>query len=155
MLFAAADGAPAHEFQGLLPTAWPATAQHRAVERNLRVRAERVASLWSQRYFEDTSLWGGPGFPVFLSLGGEGPVGGCGAREDMWAAYEAAGGETVNPKTARWWETFGALHWGVIIESMGAWIRAGADLSVERHVIARRASETELLIIADLTGREI
>ncbi|HBM72058.1 MAG TPA: 1,4-beta-D-glucan glucohydrolase, partial [Erythrobacter sp.] len=25
MLFAAADGAPAHEFQGLLPTAWPAT----------------------------------------------------------------------------------------------------------------------------------
>jgi len=29
MLFAAADGAPAHEFQGLLPTAWPATAQHR------------------------------------------------------------------------------------------------------------------------------
>jgi beta-glucosidase len=28
MLFAAADGAPAHEFQGLLPTAWPATAQH-------------------------------------------------------------------------------------------------------------------------------
>lgn len=88
-------------------------------------------------------------------FGGEGPVGGCGAREDMWAAYEAAGGETVNPKTARWWETFGALHWGVIIESMGAWIRAGADRSVERHVIARRASETELLIIADLTGREI
>ena len=28
MLFAAADGTPAHEFQGLLPTAWPATAQH-------------------------------------------------------------------------------------------------------------------------------
>lgn len=28
MLFAGADGAPAFEFQGLLPTAWPATAQH-------------------------------------------------------------------------------------------------------------------------------
>ncbi|MEC9434569.1 MAG: phosphotransferase family protein [Pseudomonadota bacterium] len=88
-------------------------------------------------------------------FGGEGPVGGCGAREDMWAAYEAAGGEPVDPKSARWWETFAALHWGVIIERMGAWIRAGADFSVERHVIARRASETELLLIADLTGREI
>ena len=28
MLFAGADGAPAFEFQGLLPTAWPATARH-------------------------------------------------------------------------------------------------------------------------------
>ncbi|MEC8771440.1 MAG: glycoside hydrolase family 3 N-terminal domain-containing protein, partial [Pseudomonadota bacterium] len=28
MLFAGADGAPAFEFQGMLPTAWPATARH-------------------------------------------------------------------------------------------------------------------------------
>ena len=32
---------------------------------------ERTAHRWSQRYFEDTSLWGGPGFPVFLALGGD------------------------------------------------------------------------------------
>ena len=29
---------------------------------------ERTAHRWSQRYFEDASLWGGPGFPVFLAL---------------------------------------------------------------------------------------
>ena len=33
----------------------------------------RLAHTWSQRYFEDLSLWRGPGYPVFLALGGEGP----------------------------------------------------------------------------------
>lgn len=31
---------------------------------------------FKQRYYVDTSHWGGPGFPVFLELGGEGPAGG-------------------------------------------------------------------------------
>ena len=26
---------------------------------------------WKQQYFVDTSKWGGPGYPVFLLLGGE------------------------------------------------------------------------------------
>ena len=33
----------------------------------------RLLHTWSQRYFEDLSLWRGPGYPVFLALGGEGP----------------------------------------------------------------------------------
>ena len=88
-------------------------------------------------------------------FGGEQPVGGMGPREELWEAYEAAGGGWVDRQAARWWETLGALRWGTMIERMGGWIRAGADHSVERHVIARRASEIELLLLADLTGREI
>ena len=34
----------------------------------------RTASVWRQRYFEDLSMWGGAGSPVFLLMGGEGPV---------------------------------------------------------------------------------
>ena len=33
-------------------------------------------SHWSQRYYVNDTLWGGPGFPVFLYIGGEGPESG-------------------------------------------------------------------------------
>ena len=83
-------------------------------------------------------------------FGAEPPVGGMGDRETLWAAYEAAGGDPVDPRAARWWEVLGALRWGVICEEMGAWVRTGVDRSVERHVIARRTSETELVLLLDL-----
>lgn len=71
------------------------------------------------------------------------PVGGFGRREDLWAAYEAAGGGRVDPERARFWEAFGCLRWGVMCAGMTATFR-GADPNVERAVIARRASETEV-----------
>lgn len=85
-------------------------------------------------------------------FGGEGPVGGLGDRETLFASYEAAGGAPVDRAAARWWETYAALHWGVICEEMGAWVRAGQDVSVERQMIARRASETEVVLMRDLLG---
>ena len=59
---------------------------------HLASNAERSANLWSQRYFENTTLWGGPGFPVFLSLGGEGPVGGPpgGLQHELASTHRAA-----------------------------------------------------------------
>lgn len=30
---------------------------------------------WNQRYFVDTTFWGGDGFPIFVYIGGEGPQG--------------------------------------------------------------------------------
>ena len=42
------------------------------------------------------------------------PAGGIGTREELWAAYEKAGGRNVDPGAARWWEVFGNLRWGVI-----------------------------------------
>ena len=71
------------------------------------------------------------------------PVGGFGSREDLWAGYEAAGGAPVNRDHALWWEAFGSLRWGVMCAGMTASFRE-TDPSVERAVIARRASETEV-----------
>ncbi|MGI8841787.1 MAG: phosphotransferase family protein, partial [Caulobacteraceae bacterium] len=71
------------------------------------------------------------------------PVGGFGMREDLWAGYEAAGGAPVERDRARFWEVFGSLRWGVMCAGMTAAFRT-VDTSVERAVIARRASETEL-----------
>jgi aminoglycoside phosphotransferase (APT) family kinase protein len=82
------------------------------------------------------------------------PVGGFGEREDMYAGYEAVSGLTLNRAHVRFWEVFGALKWGVMCAGMTNSFRAG-DPSVERAVIARRASETEvdlLRMLAPLNG---
>jgi hypothetical protein len=73
----------------------------------------------------------------------EKPVGGFGEYADLYAGYEAAGGPPVNRATAKWWETFGTLRWGVMCTGSLAGFR-GADPSVERAMIARRTSETEI-----------
>ena len=71
------------------------------------------------------------------------PVGGFGEREDLWAGYEAAGGDPVSRDHALWWEVYGSMRWGVMCASMTASFRS-ADPSVERSVIARRTSENEI-----------
>ena len=71
------------------------------------------------------------------------PVGGFGEREDLWAGYEAAGGTPVKREQALWWEVYGSMRWGVMCNTMTASFRS-ADPSVERAVIARRSSETEI-----------
>ncbi len=71
------------------------------------------------------------------------PVGGFGSREDMIAGYEAAGGGVVDRAALQWWDIFGVIRWGIMCAGMPAAFR-GADPSVERAVIARRASETEI-----------
>ncbi len=72
------------------------------------------------------------------------PVGGFGTREEMFAGYQAAGVETVDPQRVRWWETFGSLKWGIMCMTMYQIFRGGTDPSVERAAIGRRASETEI-----------
>lgn len=86
-------------------------------------------------------------------FGNAGPVGGLGHREELFAGYEAAGGDPVDPGAVTWWEILSALRWGVIIEEMGSWVRDGIDTSVERHVIARRASETEAILLLHLVEK--
>ncbi|MGO9935717.1 MAG: phosphotransferase family protein [Steroidobacteraceae bacterium] len=71
------------------------------------------------------------------------PVGGFGEYADLYAGYEAAGGSPVNRAMAKWWEVFGTLRWGVMCASALAAFR-GVDASVERAMIARRTSETEI-----------
>jgi aminoglycoside phosphotransferase (APT) family kinase protein len=70
------------------------------------------------------------------------PVGGFGQREDLYAGYEAAGGQ-IERDRIQFWEVFGTLRWGVMCAGMTAMFR-GPDPTVERAVIARRTSETEI-----------
>jgi aminoglycoside phosphotransferase (APT) family kinase protein len=79
------------------------------------------------------------------------PVGGFGQREDLWEGYEAAGGDPVNRAHALFWEVFGSLRWGVMCAGMIPTFRAGD--SVERGVIARRASENEVDLMRLLAGK--
>ncbi|WP_395647330.1 phosphotransferase family protein [Terricaulis sp.] len=72
------------------------------------------------------------------------PVGGFGAREDLFAGYEAAGGAPVDRQRVRYWEVMGTLRWGVICTLSAIALREGVVGGVERAMIARRASETEL-----------
>jgi aminoglycoside phosphotransferase (APT) family kinase protein len=71
------------------------------------------------------------------------PVGGFGEREELWAGYEAAGGAPVNRQHALWWEVYGSMRWGVMCCGMAGSFRT-TDPNVERAVIARRTSETEV-----------
>lgn len=72
------------------------------------------------------------------------PAGGFGSREDLWAAYERAGGAAVDPARAHWWEVFGTVRWGIICHTQ-AWKHLSGSLkSMEMASIGRRAVETEV-----------
>lgn len=72
------------------------------------------------------------------------PVGGFGNREDLYEAYESAGGSPVDPDMVRYWEVFGALKWGVICQWFGEQFVSGEVRELERAAIGRRTSETEI-----------
>ncbi|CAN5914900.1 phosphotransferase family protein [soil metagenome] len=72
------------------------------------------------------------------------PAGGFGNREELWAAYERAGGAKVDPARARWWEVFGTVRWGVICHQQAWRHLSGAVTSMELASIGRRAVETEV-----------
>ena len=74
----------------------------------------------------------------------EKPVGGFGQREDLYAAYEAAGGGAVDPARVAFWELFGTFKWGVMCLYMTHGHLSGEERSVERAAIGRRVSETEI-----------
>ena len=72
------------------------------------------------------------------------PAGGFGSREQLWQAYERAGGGAVDPARAHWWEVFGTVRWGVICLTQARRHLSGAVKSMELAAIGRRAVETEV-----------
>ena len=80
------------------------------------------------------------------------PVGGFGAREDLYAGYEASGGGVVDRARVRFWEVLGTLRWGVICTMSAVALRGDASVTIERPMIARRASETELDLLDLMEG---
>ena len=75
------------------------------------------------------------------------PVGGLGTREDFFRAYEKASGSAVDPESARFWEVFGNLRWGIITISQARTHIDGFVKSVELASIGRRTAETELELL--------
>jgi aminoglycoside phosphotransferase (APT) family kinase protein len=81
------------------------------------------------------------------------PVGGFGTREDLFAGYEATG-RRVDPARVKFWEVMGTLRWGVMCCGMMQRFRVSPEHSVERAMIGRRASETEIDLLRLLAPRE-
>ena len=80
------------------------------------------------------------------------PVGGFGSREELFAGYEA-GGCRVDADRVMFWEVMGTLRWGVMCCGMMQRFRSGPEHSVERAMIGRRASETEIDLLRLLASR--
>jgi aminoglycoside phosphotransferase (APT) family kinase protein len=81
------------------------------------------------------------------------PVGGFGSREELFAGYESAG-RKVDPERVRYYEVMGTLRWGVMCGGMMRRFRTGPDHSMERAMIGRRASETEIDLLRLLAPRK-
>ncbi len=80
------------------------------------------------------------------------PVGGFGSREQLFAGYEAAG-RRVDAERVKFWEVMGTLRWGVMCCGMMQRFRIGPEHSIERAMIGRRSSETEIDLLRLLAPR--
>jgi aminoglycoside phosphotransferase (APT) family kinase protein len=81
------------------------------------------------------------------------PVGGFGVYEELFSGYEAASGIAVDVARVKFWEVMGTLRWGVMCVGMMQRFRLGPDHSMERAMIGRRSSETEIDLLRLLAPR--
>ncbi|KRB40049.1 phosphotransferase family protein [Phenylobacterium sp. Root700] len=75
------------------------------------------------------------------------PVGGFGEYRDLLDGYVEAGGEAIPLERVLYWQALGSLKWGVMCLMMYASYANGTDASVERPMIGRRVSETEIDLV--------
>ena len=81
------------------------------------------------------------------------PVAGVGRYEQLFAAYEAAGGASIDPDVERWWEVLGTLKWGIMCILQANAHLAGFSRSHELAAIGRRVCENEHDLFLALEGR--
>ncbi|WP_167772604.1 phosphotransferase family protein [Ramlibacter henchirensis] len=87
-------------------------------------------------------------------FGGPGPVGGFGAREELFAAYEKASGLTVDPQEARFWEVVGAMRWALgCVRRAHAW-RHQRERKLEFAAVGRRIEEPVYDLLNVIEGRD-
>jgi aminoglycoside phosphotransferase (APT) family kinase protein len=72
------------------------------------------------------------------------PVGGFGDYADLLAGY----GGGISLDRVRFWQALGSLKWGVMCLMMYSSFASGQDRSIERAMIGRRTSETEIDLVA-------
>jgi aminoglycoside phosphotransferase (APT) family kinase protein len=78
----------------------------------------------------------------------EHPAGGFGSRDELLAAYAAAGGREVTREELRFWEVLGNVRWGVICLVQADAHLSGSVRSLERAAIGRRTCEPEWDLLA-------
>ncbi len=83
------------------------------------------------------------------------PVGGFGGVAEMLEGYRSAGGEAIEAERVLHWRTLGSLRWGLICRRMAEPGPAGTPLAVERAMIGRRISETELDLLDILASEGV
>lgn len=87
-------------------------------------------------------------------FGGAGPVGGFGAREDLFAAYEKASGLAVDREDARFWEVVGAIRWALgCLRRAHAW-RHQRERKLEFAAVGRRIEEPVYDLLNVIEGRD-
>lgn len=79
-------------------------------------------------------------------------LGGVGDPEEMFRAYEAAGGLPVDRRAVAYWEVMGNFRWAVGCIAQAARHLSGQAVSVELASLGRRAAEMELELL-DLIER--
>ena len=79
--------------------------------------------------------------------GADKPVGGFGQYEDLLEGYEKAGGKDMTLERILFWQMMGSLKWGVMCMRMYRAHALGIDPSLERTMIGRRTSETEIDLV--------
>ena len=80
------------------------------------------------------------------------PAFGLSDLDRYFAAYEAAGGQSVDRARFAFWLVYRTTWWALGCLQMGEFWRSGVDRSFERTVISRRTSENELDLLMLLEG---
>lgn len=80
------------------------------------------------------------------------PVGGIGTREELFRAYEHAGGRPIDPQHVRFWETLGNLKWAIMTIMQAKTYLDGLVKSVELASLGRRTAEMELELLNLMEG---
>jgi aminoglycoside phosphotransferase (APT) family kinase protein len=83
------------------------------------------------------------------------PVGGFGSVEQMLEGYRSEGGEAIDTTSVLYWRTLGSLRWGLMCRTMARPAQVGVPIGVERAMIGRRVSETELDLLDILTAEGV
>lgn len=71
-------------------------------------------------------------------------VAGVGSLDALLEGYYAHGGRKIAHESVMFWRALGSLRWGVACGEMSHAFQQGRERSIERGMIGRRVSETEL-----------
>lgn len=80
------------------------------------------------------------------------PAGGLGSREQFVAAYEAAGGASVDLEALRFWEVLGNFKLALVFITQARAYLDGAHKTVELASLGRRIAEPEAELLALMEG---